>query len=271
MIYAHTVGPFFGLFGPITEIITRKVLNRTSAISVREKNSLEVLNKLGVKPDSVTKTGESVFLMPLPSKESIDVINEREGIRSETGDQVVGITIHHRYYRHWYSKDEYVELMARMVDYLVEEFNVKVVFIPMEYNRDGKGGDRPLAQEIRSSSRHENNVLVITADYSPLETMGIVGNVDMLIATKTHSVVFGLRMGIPTLAIAYHVKAREFMKEFDLEEFTIDLNIFNLSDFSLKAKRLWNTREEVKGKIQERLPKVQLKAAENTDILGSLL
>ena len=61
------------------------------------------------------------------------------------------------------------------------------------------------------------------------------------------------------------------MKEFDLEEFTIDLNALNLSDFSSKAKKLWNTRGEVKRKIQEHLPKVQLKAAENIDILGSLL
>jgi colanic acid/amylovoran biosynthesis protein len=271
MIYGHTIGPFFGFLGSITKIITRRVINRTSAITVREENSLDILNKLGVKPDLVAKTGESVFLMPLPAKQNIYVINEREAIRNETGDPVVGVTIHHGYFKYWYSKDEYVDLMARMVDCLVEEFNAKVVFVPMEYNRDRKGGDRPLAQEIRSASRYENNILVITADYSPLETMGIIGEVDMLIATKTHSVVFGLRMGVPTLAIAYQEKSREFMKEFDLEEFTIDLNTFDLSDFSLKVKKLWSTRHEVKEKIKENLPLVQLKASENDNILGALL
>lgn len=47
-------------------------------------------------------------------------------------------------------------------------------------------------------------------------------DVNFFVGHKTHSTIFALATGTPLLAIAYHPKTIEFMRQFDMEQFVID-------------------------------------------------
>ena len=97
----------------------------------------------------------------------------------------------------------------------------------------------------------------------PRLSLPFFAGLDFLVATKTHSVIYGLRYGIPTLAIAYQRKTDDFMREFNQETFSIPLASFDPDEAFSFFVRLVKQSAEIHRQLQDRLTAVQNKSLEN--------
>ena len=99
----------------------------------------------------------------------------------------------------------------------IKEKGFDVVYIPMQYK--GFGGDERaflagIVKEVGGSG-----VSFVDEDKSPKDTLSLFKGASFIIGHKTHSVIYGLALEIPTIAIAYHEKTRYFMSMFGFDDY----------------------------------------------------
>lgn len=144
-----------------------------------------------------------------------------------------------------------------------------ILIIPMEESCHG-GGDRPLALEIRARRRQPESVHVLADDYDPLSTAAVIASTDVFVGTKTHSIVYGLKAGVPTISISYQEKSNEFMRLFDVAHNAINLSDLNAVEFMKIFDRLMHNLADTRRRQQERLAQLRAKAMENNRLLLGL-
>ncbi|MDN5290611.1 MAG: colanic acid/amylovoran biosynthesis protein [Anaerophaga sp.] len=260
MIYAHTIGPFNGLWGRIAHKLTNKVINFCDKITVRESDSL----KYNLK-EKMILTGETVFL----KKNVKDVPLDTSVLKGK--DKLVGITIHHIYYSQFFTRDEYIRIMVDILNRIIENYGFDVLFIPMESYRNKEGGDRKMIKDIRDQVEKYDKTQVVKGDRTPEETEKIISTLDFFIGTKTHSIVYALKNCIPTISIAYQEKSNEFMKTFNVRENSIDLKSLNVQDFIEIFDRVANNPQKYRQIERTSLKEVVKNARKNNEVLFELI
>ncbi|MBP1644461.1 MAG: polysaccharide pyruvyl transferase [Bacteroidetes bacterium] len=257
-VLAQTLGPFFGKWRFFAVLLTKYVVKHAKYVSVRDNYSLNNLSSLKIPTSMIHKTNEIVFLYPDESKfEEDNVIND---------SITVGVTIHHLYYKHFMSKEKYLHETVSFLSKILELGNINIKLISMELNVNDKG-DHLFLKEIIQHFPNNENIYIDYISMDPRKVLNTFSKLNYLIATKTHSVVYGLRKSVPTLAIAYNEKTTYFMKDFNLSQYSIPLKDFNANDAFDIFKLLMNNTDNVKETIKMNLANIQKQALENIIIL----
>lgn len=279
VICPMSIGPFQNRF---LKFLVKFILNRTSLITAREEISRNYLRTLGVSNPKIYLTADLAFLLePAPLERIYEILTKED--LSRHNEPLIGIVasqLIHRYgfpgcpdlkMKYW----KYVELMAEVANYLVEELNATVVLIPFSVkpNED----DRVACKKIYQKVRNRQKVNLITADYTAAEIKGIIKMCDMLIACRMHSTIASTSMGVPTIAVAYSHKFHGIIGSMmGQEKFIVDFNSdFNelLLDIKLKIKQVWENKGLIKDELEEKTKRVQELALFNglliKDLLGS--
>ncbi|SEJ25963.1 Polysaccharide pyruvyl transferase [Pseudomonas linyingensis] len=200
ILWSQSIGPFNGAPSYAIKAIGR-VFNSCKKIYVRDNLSIECVKKISTTPP--IETPDSVFLstkMELeksPESKTIVCAIYTAGINDQ--DYIK------RYSESW--KSVALELVSK-------GYNVK--FIPMQYK--GFGGDERDVLRKLIATCSTDKITYIDEDFSPKETITEFSRSACVIGHKTHSVIYGLALGVPTVAIAYHEKTNYFMSLFGLEK-----------------------------------------------------
>ena len=89
--------------------------------------------------------------------------------------------------------------------------------------------------------------------------------------TKTHSIVYGLKSGVPTLSISYQQKANEFMDMFGVLNHAIDLKDLDEVKFENIFKEIINNLDSTRKLQEDNYQIIRQKSMENKDLLMALL
>ncbi|MBO5865101.1 MAG: polysaccharide pyruvyl transferase family protein [Bacteroidaceae bacterium] len=263
MVYAHTIGPFKGRFSGIIKWMSMYVLKRTTLVTIREKDSMKFCKDINAK-----LTAETVF--SLPTDFTLAENNAELRDLRKKGKKVIGLTIHHIYYKYFFTKEEYMKIMTDIINLIIDKYACNVLLIPME-SKTGNYNDRNMAYEMREMLNKKECFSVIENDYESNVTAAIIGCTDLFIGTKTHSIVYGLKSEVPTLSIAYQQKANEFMEMYGVLENSINLKSLNVAAFEKIFCRMINNLEEVREKEHKSNNIIIKKSLENRDLLINLL
>lgn len=263
MVYAHTIGPFKGRFARIIKWMSMYVLRRTTLVTVREKDSLRYCQDCHVK-----LTAETVFSIPT-DKKLANGVDELTTLKQK-GKTIVGLTIHHIYYKYFFSKETYLKIMADIINLLNEKYDCEVLLVPME-SRTGNYNDVDMAHEIKEMIRHPQRFTILKKDYEPIITSSVIGNVDVFVGTKTHSIVYGLKAGVPTLSISYQQKANEFMDMFGVIGNAINLHELSTDRFDKVFGKMMNQLADIRQQEAQAYTVIQAKAMENKHLLMEMI
>lgn len=258
MIYGPSMGPFKIWF---KNFARRKVLNKVDCVIVRDKQSKEYLNNLGLSNKNIYEGPDCVFQMRVKSVPEITEKYLYKGCLS-SNDKIIGITAINLYWHSiWRKSPELQEkldiALAQISDYLIAEKGYKVLFIPQlygdlnEFNHINKVRKR---MERYSGSE----ILDINCD-SNIQQM-ILSKLYFVIGCRHHSVVLATKMFIPAISIAYEFKIESYMRELGLEKYTtsyreVDFNkIKNLCDY---IESQYNSYVQI---LRDRIPKLEANA-----------
>ncbi len=261
MIYAETIGPFFGPFGKLTRRMTRFIGKTVDLVTVREKNSLKECSDF----NNVQVTAESVFALeaadPETAKELVDL--------KKTDKLLVGVTIHHIYWKHYFNREKYISLMAGIFDRITREYDAEILIVPMELSMH-EGGDRPIAREMIDAMTTEGTVRILEGDLDPITTAAVIAQTDLFIGTKTHSIVYGLKSSVPTISISYQQKSNEFMDMFGMLDHAINLEDLDVDRFMDIFAAVYKNRDGIRRRQTEALVRVREAALKNNSLLLGL-
>lgn len=210
--YTQSVGPFGDAF---QEYMAKFAVKRLDGIVVREKISLALLQKWGITKN-VFLSVDSGFSF---TSDRIKDLRKELGISKQ--QILVGVTV-----RNWLRKDEqlsYEVAIAKLCDYIVEKYDAIIVFIPQVTVESHNDDDRESSQRVYRFMEHKKNIHVMIEQYDHHVIKAIYGNLDYLVGTRFHSVIFALTSYVPAIAIGYEYKTRGIMADLGLEEWVVDI------------------------------------------------
>ncbi|SET06146.1 polysaccharide pyruvyl transferase CsaB [Natronincola peptidivorans] len=187
-------------FGPINRYFNKKlvkyIINQVDTITVRDYQSKEYMQSLGIKKDIIVTADIAFGLEAVPSEE-IEKIFQWESM--DITKKWVGISI-----REWKNEKNYKEVIAKTADYLINR-NYDIVFIPMQFP-----SDIDISKEI--ASMMNNTPKIITTKYNPRQIIGIISKMNLLIGMRLHSLIFAAIAEIPMVGLEYDAKIKNFLK-----------------------------------------------------------
>lgn len=104
-------------------------------------------------------------------------------------------------------------------------------------------------------------IIVLKKEYNAMELKTIIGQCDLLIGSRYHSIVAALSQGIPVLAIGWHHKYHEIMKLVNLENFVFNIDEINKKNVDEILKEINNLLEnapEIKLKILDKISQIKM-------------
>lgn len=259
VLYSQSVGPFQN---KLEEIMVAYVLKRMNLILLREDTSVALLMSLGVATN-ISRAIDSGFL--LRSAEKIDI---RRSYNIPEGGLLVGVTV-----RSWLkgeAQTAYEEAVASSLDNLIETTNAHVVFIPQVTATKGDD-DRLVSSKVRGFMRHKQAARLVedTPDHHRIKSL--YDNLDILLGTRFHSVIFSLTSYVPVLAIEYEHKTSGIMRDLKLEKWVIKIEEATGKNLTEKLQKLVREQTNYRQHLRQHLPPYIDTARQTINVLEGAL
>ena len=275
VLYAQTIGPFRH---KLSRWLTKKILNKVDIITVRDKRSRILLDEMGITNPKIELVADPAILQQTVSPTEAEKLLLAEGL--DRGQRpLIGISVlKWTYVNARENKDpqtyyrEYVSSIAKLADYLVEKIGAGVVFVSTNFARyNNRDDDVMVAKEVRRQMRHSDKAWVLEKLYSPKELKGIIGQMEMFIASRMHSCIFSTGMAVPTLALNYQFKLYEYMKLLGMEEMTCDFDRVSFDRVRPLADSLWADRNQIRKQLEQRIQALSKASLRSAGLVGELL
>lgn len=200
-IYAQGVGPLSTGTG---RLLTRLVLNRVQAVTVRDEASRNLLWTLGVRRPPLTVTADPVLgLEPEAAWRA-----RGRALLDEAGlgpGPVIGFSV-----RPWSGQDDYFEALAQVADRLADD-GYQVVFLPFHHPGD-------LAACRAAAGRMRAPAVVLEKRLDFRELLGICGHLDLAVGMRLHFLVFAALSGVVPVGLPYDPKVALFLERLELPD-----------------------------------------------------
>ncbi|MBD8519532.1 polysaccharide pyruvyl transferase CsaB [Lysinibacillus fusiformis] len=187
-VYAQGMGP---INNSLSKFIVRKTFNKVEQITVRDKASQTLLTEIGVRKET------KIVPDPVMGLNGGDFHCEWLDQESLTAESYISVSV-----RDWPSTIAYKEKIAHSLDQLVRQ-GEQIVFLPMHGEHDFK-----TSQEVAALMQEKS--LIAPSDLSIEEKIAVIGQSQLLIGMRLHSLIFSAIYATPFIAISYDPKIDAF-------------------------------------------------------------
>ena len=229
MLYAQGIGPICGNFA---KRLTNLIVNRVKLITVRDHGSLEELRQLKITRPKIFCTADPVLAIKATTldvgRKILHNYNEDQFIDDEQ-TPLIGLAV-----RRWHGFDHFQNELAKAIDQIVEKFNARIIFLPMQASEDVKA-----AKAVAEITNVDCTIL--NDEYITSDLLSLVGCMDILISIRLHALIFAGVMNVPMIGISYDPKIDRFLDSIgenpigDLENITAE-KIFKAVEKILQNK-----------------------------------
>lgn len=243
-LWAQSLGPVITNKKYISKAIS-KLLNSAELICYRDSDSKAFLENNHVETNSIL-VDDSVFGLRKKVIPELNTTNYRLlSDEIETKRAIIAVYTAGKLKSN--KLDNYLGILSNTINHLISK-GYLIELLPMQY-KGLQDDERPFLIKLRSKAIDITKVSILDKDMSPFETLTYLSGADLLIGHKTHSVVYGLALGIPTLAISYHPKTTFFMSRFGMDDFVIDDKELSFSLIKEKVDLIEYSKNKIKNKI----------------------
>ena len=262
--YSQAMGPFES---KLNRFLAKIFLPKVDLLVARGGITERYLREIGITKQ-IYVLADSAFLLQPASLKRVEEIFSDEGINKVEAGQFIGISVNYNLYQ-WCKSDDtenrYVTLMAKIADYLVEKLNATVVFVPHAISPSGHD-DKFVIEKICQIIKNTHKIYAIKGDYDPMELKGIVGQFDLFLGARFHSIIASTSMHIPTVVIAWSHKYHEVMKMLGQEKYVCDYKTVTFNELVSKIEEVVVNKEKIETEL-----KIKLEIAKESAMLNAKL
>ena len=244
--YTADMGPFRRRWN---RLFAKFYLNKIDLILARGEITRKCLIELGITT-SIYVCPDTAFLLKASPNQKINEVLSKEKLKKKV---IVGMSVSNTVARKERDKNQYSITMAQTADYLIKNLNAFVVLIPNDIFPNTHD-DVYVAKKIYKKINEKEEVMLITEEYHANELKGIIGECDLLIGARYHSIVAALSMCIPTIAIAWHHKYHQVMGLVGQEKYVCDIETLNFTELQAMIDSLWKNRKKIRTEIASYIP-----------------
>jgi colanic acid/amylovoran biosynthesis protein len=245
------MGPFSG---KLMQTLARFSLSSAKLIILRDHASKRFVRQVGVKGEEIRVCADSAFLLEsAPAARALEIL-QAHGVPSDHAD-LIGITPNMRVYHRSEGtggKNHYVRLLSELIDHVKDTFNAQVILIPCEFRSEGPDDSWLIGQVLKGVSS-TRGVYVVDEEYTAGELKAIAGQLAVLIASRFHSALASLSMGVPTIVLGWAHKYVELMRAMDQQHYVLSYEDVTLQDLVTMLDQMWPRRAEISGALTTRV------------------
>lgn len=251
VMYGCGIGP---VTNPQNQRLAAKIISRNAdVITLRESNSVEELNALGVSGPEILLAADPSLMLPAASEAETDSLFLSAGLPPH-GNYAAFIL------RPWPGFTEKAADFARAADALAAD-GLTPVFLTIDRIKDVQAVNAvvPLMQ---------SKPVLLPEDYSAESMAGLLSRMRVVVSMRLHGLIFAAGHGAPLVGIVYDPKVRAFLSYIGQE------NAVDLADVTadglvkLTREAIASASPEAQRAAVERLRELE---AENRRVLGRYL
>ena len=250
----------------------RYYLNKASLITVRERLSFDYLKNIRIKAPLHLTADPAFTLMPCSSSRLNEIV-QAENL-PDMNSTMIGISVSETATR-WSesSHEDFAKIMAEVCDQLINKYKAKIVFVPhVSYPNDPANDDCVAGRVVRSLMVNKQDAFLNEGDYSCKELKAVIGRCALFIGARTHATIAAASMLVPTIAIAYSIKAFGIMEDIlDKEKCVCNLTSLSCKDLLSKAEYLIENSEKVVEEMKKRLEKIREQSMLNGELAKEII
>ncbi|WP_431066306.1 polysaccharide pyruvyl transferase family protein [Methylotuvimicrobium sp.] len=271
--------------------LAKQVYKDFALVANREPISSRLLRDQGFDVSKTYSLACPAFLFePALGNEILDLLTRLDLLKSVRSKPIVGfILCGWNFEQGPFDKKERVNdeftVFAQSIEYLTEKLGVRVCLmshsngfeIPPAPFKLKHGRDYYIVkqlEEVLQLRGKSQDFFTINDIFDTWQTKAIIGQFDMLVSGRVHAAVAGLSQCVPTVVIDYghEPKAHKligFAEVADVKEFVADPR--SLNDLKEKINLCWESRKQVREKLQARIPQVKRMASKTFDLLREVV
>ncbi|MCP4138142.1 MAG: hypothetical protein GY754_44680 [bacterium] len=259
----QTYGPFFK---SIARSMARNVLKRAAAIFSRDREGVELLEK--ILPKEVFES--KVQLIP----DIAFTLDSRKPKKLTMGDFekkrkkdsiVVGLNISGLLYNGGYTGDnmfnlsvDYQQLISKIIDFYMAQKKVLLILVPHVFPEADlqMESDPDACAAIYESldDKYKDRVFVPEGDFDQNEIKYIVKQTDFFQGARMHSCIAALSQGIPTVGMAYSKKFKGVFETAGMEQYVADMNSDPEETILSCIEQAYKERKSTAGHLKKTIP-----------------
>lgn len=285
VLWGASVGPFSRLPGVEAQLAAH--LRHLDLIAVRESHSRDYLASLGVR-DNVLQVADSAFTMVPEPLEPIpgwprgaltrnQLASHDPGIGRAGGRGVLGLNVSPLIERVRAKAGVSGDLRREVAEFIrasVAE-GWSVLLVPHVAPLSGQGGNNDqvfLGEILALTGSLDGRVGLVTGQPNAPQLKYIIACCRLFIGARTHATIAALSSGVPTVSIAYSVKARGINRDlFGHEDYVLDTARVSAATLLAARRRLEADEDGLHAQLAERLPEWRSRARAGAAALGRLL
>ena len=246
MIYAQGIGP---LETYSARQSLSYVLNRVSAISVRDEDSHAMLESIGVDRVPVEISADPSFVVE-PDLATADKALADHALE---GRELVGVSL-----RPWPKTEGGLEEAVAGITQACDELGAVPVMIPMQPEQD-----------VRVCEAVDGGVTIRIADNVPA-LKGIAARCSLMVGMRLHSLMFAASGHVPFVSLVYDPKVESFARE-ARQRFFAEMKSLSAEDVKDAIVGAWNERQVLSQELAERVPEFRRRALKSGEMARELL
>jgi polysaccharide pyruvyl transferase CsaB len=258
MVYAISAGP-------LTTQVSRRAVQTSlngappRVITVRDRIGYQLLEDVGVTED-IHLTADPAFLLE-PDDLSIQALKS-EGVDFDR--PLIGFSVREPGpAAPDIDPEEYYALLANAGDFMVERYAANVLFVPMEKT------DVQHSHAVVAHMQYAERAEILRRRYSPRQILGLMGHFEFAVGMRLHFLIFAALRGTPFAALPYASKVTGLLE--DLEMPTPPLGSIGIGELIARIDLSWDTRADLRRKINDRVPALRARAQQTNRLLLGLL
>ena len=195
VMYGCGIGP---VTGPRNRRLAAKVISRNAdVITLRESNSVEELNALGVSGPEIVLAADPSLMLSAAGEEETDSLLLSAGLDPH-GSYAAFIL------RPWPGFAEKAAELAKAADKLAAE-GLTPVFLTIDRTKDVQAVNA-VAPLMKSKP------VILPEDYSAESMTGLLSRMRVVVSMRLHGLIFAAGHGAPLVGIVYDPKVRSFLR-----------------------------------------------------------
>lgn len=270
---SQAIGPFNNL---LNRLLAGYFLPRCKYIFARGEETLKNITSLyGGK--NASYAADLAFLYNgfeyLTTRDAEGYLSEIENKLNEKNRPVVGICPSSVVYPKAKAMGiHYEEIYATFIEDLLKRGHY-VILVPNAIREQGqklRNNDLPVIKKISDLVHYKNNLVVIEKDIGAAGIKKIIGLCDFFVASRFHSMIASLSLGIPTLVCGWGHKYFEVLDLFDLRGFAFDYRDLSKEVLDLKFHALLEDKEIIRVKLSSSVGEVRKNADYQFELLKGI-
>ena len=240
----QSFGPFNNKFH---KFLVKFALKYPQKIFVRESLSHDLLTSIGVEEEKLFLLPDLALSLPTAKKKIIDI---------NLNNINIGITIINRgaQSKSFSNQLKYQHAIMDYIKYLISKKMFTISLLVQCFGPSDDQDDeiitssiykefKPLSQKIYLQTKYKDSSSLITD----------ISKMDLIVATRMHTAIFGLINYLPTLLIGYQPKSEGLFNLFDMQEYYVDIKNIDPDFLISKTENIIQNYPNIQGQIFKKI------------------